>query len=81
MISRRRYFGVGVIRDSIYAIGGNDGNVILNTVERYDTRMNKWEAVEPLPTCRAGCGVGNFGSSMFIIGGYDGSTRGRNNST
>lgn len=38
----RGYLGVAVINDHLYAIGGYNGSLWLNCVERYDPLRDQW---------------------------------------
>uniref|UniRef100_A0A3B3RLP9 Kelch-like family member 5 n=1 Tax=Paramormyrops kingsleyae TaxID=1676925 RepID=A0A3B3RLP9_9TELE len=49
--------GVCLLGDRLYAVGGYDGQVYLNTVEAYDPQTNQWEQVAPLCVGRAGACV------------------------
>jgi hypothetical protein len=41
----------------LIALGGNDGSSSLNSVERYDIRLNKWELVSSMLTRRSSVGA------------------------
>ncbi|XP_024145640.1 kelch-like protein 5 isoform X1 [Oryzias melastigma] len=49
--------GVCLLGDRLYAVGGYDGQVYLNTVETYDPQTNEWSQVAPLCLGRAGACV------------------------
>ena len=50
-------------------MGGQDGNEILMTVERYDPHTNIWTLVRPLPQClRFTTGV-SYKGKLYIFGG------------
>ncbi|XP_023812293.1 kelch-like protein 5 [Oryzias latipes] len=49
--------GVCLLGDRLYAVGGYDGQVYLNTVEAYDPQTNEWSQVAPLCLGRAGACV------------------------
>nr|XP_046189225.1 kelch-like protein 5 isoform X1 [Oncorhynchus gorbuscha] len=49
--------GVCLLGDCLYAVGGYDGTVYLNTVEAYDPQTNEWTQVAPLCLGRAGACV------------------------
>jgi len=72
MVQRRQQLGAGVLEGKIYAVGGSDGSVRLNSVECYDPAHNSWSFVAPMNTCRSGVGVGVMGGAMYAAGGYDG---------
>jgi kelch-like protein 17 (actinfilin) len=42
----------------LYALGGNDGSSSLNSVERYEPRLNKWTIVTSMLTRRSSVGAG-----------------------
>ncbi|CAL9700259.1 unnamed protein product [Knipowitschia caucasica] len=46
--------GVCLLGDRLFAVGGYDGQVYLNTVEAYDPQTNEWTQVAPLCLGRAG---------------------------
>lgn len=45
------------IEGSLYALGGNDGSSSLNSVERYDPKLNKWTLVTSMLTRRSSVGA------------------------
>ncbi|XP_033891804.3 kelch-like protein 5 isoform X1 [Acipenser ruthenus] len=49
--------GVCLLGDRLYAVGGYDRQVYLNTVEAYDPQTNEWTQVAPLCQGRAGACV------------------------
>ncbi|XP_023189835.1 kelch-like protein 5 [Xiphophorus maculatus] len=49
--------GVCLLGDRLYAVGGYDGQVYLNTVEAYDPQTNEWTQVASLCLGRAGACV------------------------
>lgn len=52
MTNRRSSAGVATLDGKIYAVGGNDGSLCMNTVERFDPTKNAWESVAPMHTRR-----------------------------
>jgi len=56
MSGRRLQFGVAVIEDKLYIVGGRDGLKTLNTVECYDTKKKSWSLMPPMSTHRHGLG-------------------------
>lgn len=42
MSNPRRYVAVGVIGSLLYAVGGYDGNNVLDSVEVYDPKTDQW---------------------------------------
>ena len=59
------------IGESIFVIGGWNGNSTLNSVEIYDTRSNKWMEITPLNTARFSLAAAVCGNSIFVIGGRE----------
>lgn len=41
----------------LYALGGNDGSSSLNSVEKYDPKLNKWTIVSSMVTRRSSVGA------------------------
>ena len=66
MNKRRCGVGVAVLDDLLYAVGGHDGSSYLNSVERYDPKVNQWSsAVSPTSTCRTSVGVAVLDGYIF----------------
>lgn len=57
MHNRRSTHEVVAIDGFIYAIGGNDGSSSLNSVEQYDTKLNKWTVMSSMSTRRSSVGA------------------------
>ncbi len=60
MNGRRLQFGVAVIDDKLYVVGGRDGLKTLNTVECYDPKKKLWTLMPPMATHRHGLGKNDF---------------------
>src|SRR5438552_15893735 len=63
MPTARNSFAIGVVNGILYAVGGggsgsNVADAWLSRVEAYDPSTNRWTAKAPMPTPRAGLGVG-----------------------
>ena len=60
---RRSSVGVGVLKGSLYAVGGYDGasRQCLSSVEKYDPVTDQWELVTDMTVKRSGAGVGVVG--------------------
>ncbi|XP_016655849.1 kelch-like protein 2 [Acyrthosiphon pisum] len=71
LVSRKR-LGVGVLGDSIYAVGGHDGNNALNSVEVFDVSTQKWRMVSSMTIVRRDFGVGVLNNLLYAVGGSDG---------
>ena len=56
MNGRRLQFGVAVLDDRLYVVGGRDGLKTLNTVECYDAKKKTWMMMPPMATHRHGLG-------------------------
>ncbi|KAB1267547.1 Kelch-like protein 1 [Camelus dromedarius] len=54
MNGRRLQFGVAVIDDKLFVIGGRDGLKTLNTVECYNPKTKTWTVLPPMSTHRHG---------------------------
>lgn len=57
----------------VYAIGGENGDTVLSTVEAFDPGADAWSRVAPMPTARAALAavVGKDGR-IYVIGGRTG---------
>lgn len=60
-----------VEKGHIYAVGGRE----LFTAERYDPDQNGWTKITSMCCKRSGPGVATIGSQLYVVGGYDGSSR------
>lgn len=49
----RDSIGVALLGDSLFAVGGHDGQQYLKTVEKYDEDKNEWIPVAELNYARA----------------------------
>ena len=47
MNGRRLQFGVAVLDNKLYVVGGRDGLKTLNTVECYDAKKKTWSLMPP----------------------------------
>lgn len=52
----------------VYAVGGNDGVASLSSVERFDPHLNKWSDVREMGQRRAGNGVSELNSCLYVVG-------------
>ncbi|XP_029345943.1 kelch-like protein 2 isoform X2 [Acyrthosiphon pisum] len=69
MLVERRWFGVGVINNCIYAVGGHDGNSYLNSAEVFDCRTRKCHTISNMFTKRFGHGLGVLNNLLYVVGG------------
>ncbi|XP_057352078.1 kelch-like protein 4 [Manis pentadactyla] len=73
-MSRLRFqFGVAVIDNKLYVLGGRYGSKTLNTVECFDPASKIWTVMPPMSTPRHGLGVATLEGPMYAVGGHDGS--------
>lgn len=76
MNTHRHGLGVAVIGEGpnapLYAVGGHDGWIYLNTVERWDPVARTWSFVAPMSAARCTCGVGVVAGRVYAVGGRDG---------
>merc|ERR1719436_121529 len=57
---------------NVYAIGGFDGERILDSVEAYDPRMKNWQALPPLTVPRSSATAAVLGGRLWVLGGTSG---------
>lgn len=53
----RLQFGVAVVEDKLFVVGGRDGLKTLNTVEAYSIKEKKWTIMPSMSTHRHGLGM------------------------
>ncbi|KAI8421797.1 hypothetical protein MSG28_009754 [Choristoneura fumiferana] len=74
--THRHGLGVAVLGDGpnapIYAVGGHDGWIYLNSVERWDACSRTWTMVAPMAGARSTCGVAALRGRLYAAGGRDG---------
>ncbi|XP_029470245.1 kelch-like ECH-associated protein 1 isoform X2 [Rhinatrema bivittatum] len=71
----RNRVGVGVIDDTIYAVGGSSGSEHHRSVEKYDPERNEWTFVAAMSVPRIGVGVVACNNLLYVVGGFDGENR------
>uniref|UniRef100_H0VDF3 Kelch like family member 4 n=1 Tax=Cavia porcellus TaxID=10141 RepID=H0VDF3_CAVPO len=72
MNGHRLQFGVAVIDNKLYIVGGRDGLKTLNTVECFNPVDKIWMVMPPMSMHRHGLGVVTLEGPMYAIGGHDG---------
>jgi RNA polymerase sigma factor (sigma-70 family) len=76
MPTSRGLFGVGVVNEKIYAIGGEiligGGESITAVVEEYDPKIDKWTKKANMPTARCGIITVAANGKIYVIGGING---------
>ncbi|KAL4082849.1 hypothetical protein QTP88_029505 [Uroleucon formosanum] len=71
MLVKRTEFGVGVINNYLYAVGGYDGTNSLNSSEAFDCSIKKWRMISSMSTTRADLGAGVLNNLLYAVGGFD----------
>ncbi|NXT01113.1 KLHL4 protein, partial [Jacana jacana] len=72
MNGRRLQFGVAVIDNKLYIVGGRDGLKTSNIVECFNPVTKVWTIMPPMSTHRHGLGVAMLEGPMYAVGGHDG---------
>uniref|UniRef100_A0A8C1GCW5 Kelch-like family member 4 n=1 Tax=Cyprinus carpio TaxID=7962 RepID=A0A8C1GCW5_CYPCA len=72
MNGRRLQFGVAVIDNKLYVVGGRDGLKTSNMVECYNPITKVWSTMPPMSTHRHGLGIAVLEGPMYAVGGHDG---------
>jgi len=69
MPTARSRFGIAVVNDKIYAIGGKGADGVLATNQEYDPASNTWDTKEPMPTPRCDFAIAVYDDKLFTFGG------------
>uniref|UniRef100_H2YHH8 BTB domain-containing protein n=1 Tax=Ciona savignyi TaxID=51511 RepID=H2YHH8_CIOSA len=72
MTGRRLQFGVAVLDNKLFVVGGRDGLKTLNSVECFNSKTKSWSVMPPVATHRHGLGVAVLCGPMYAVGGHDG---------
>lgn len=70
MCSTRCNHGLVCHQDSVYAVGGFDGNR-LKSVEKFDMQSHLWSRIPPMEKALSGPQVISCGESIFVLSGSD----------
>ena len=77
MPTRRDYFGVGVVNDRIYIVGGrgwpqvgNPGGTFLTVMEEYTPETNQWRKKNDILDLRLYSSTVVVGDQIYLIGGF-----------
>ena len=76
MQRRRDGFGVGVVNNHIYAIGGRGwpqvgpGGPFLKVIEEYNPKSNRWEWKNEMPSLRLSFSTVVLNDAIYLIGGF-----------
>ncbi len=74
MPTARTFLAAAAANGLIYAIGGLNGSLVLNTVEVYDPSSNSWSTSAPMPTSRFNLAADAVSGLIYAIGGFNGSS-------
>ena len=78
MLARRDGVGIGVVRDTIYVIGGSGwphdggGGPKLATIEAYHPKTNRWRKKADIPNLKTGFSTVVVDDKIYLIGGHGG---------
>ncbi|XP_029346035.1 ring canal kelch homolog [Acyrthosiphon pisum] len=79
MLVERHIFGVGVINNCLYAVGGhNYSDKELDTAEVFNYNTQEWRMISKMSTRRSDPGVAVLNNLLYAVGGYDESLRALN---
>lgn len=53
MSSPRSYFGIEVVDDQLFVVGGNKSPTTMSAVERYDEEAGMWHSAANINVCRS----------------------------
>jgi len=74
MSQPRGAFKSVVLNGKIYAFGGRNDKIFLNSVEEYDPKLNTWVLKSPMPTKRDNLQLEVIDGKVYAIGGHNGET-------
>ena len=76
MLNPRTKFGIGVVSNKLYAIGGSDGFQDLSSIEVFNNRTKVWSSIAncSMAVSRSCLGVAVLHNLIYAIGGFDGSS-------
>lgn len=60
--------GIGVLDGFLYAVGGYNGQVTVNTAERYNPRTGGWNMITEMNTVRSMLGVASMNGQLYAVG-------------
>ncbi|XP_054158202.1 kelch-like protein diablo [Oppia nitens] len=73
MNSKRRGLALVAHNGYMYAIGGNNGIEVFNTMERLDTTTKQWQPMANMSYTRGYFGSAIFMDKIYVCGGYNSS--------
>eukprot|EP00102_Acyrthosiphon_pisum_P018905 XP_016656115.1 PREDICTED: kelch-like protein 2 isoform X2 [Acyrthosiphon pisum] len=75
MLIGRSHLAVGVLYNSVYAVGGFDGSSDLKSAEVFRISIQKWKMVASMARKRQQFGIGVLNNKLYAVGGYDSSSK------
>jgi len=69
MPTPRSFFGVAVVNEKIYAIGGGVTLSALDSNEEYNPNTDEWIPKKPMPTPRSNFAIAVFQNKIYTFGG------------
>ncbi|KAL4127305.1 hypothetical protein QTP88_011481 [Uroleucon formosanum] len=74
MLVDRVDYGVGVLDNCIYVIGGFNDSGILSSVELFDITTQEWRMISDMSHIREFLGVGVLNNLVYTVGGFTGTS-------
>jgi len=71
----RCYFGLEVLGNNAFVLGGYCGKMYMNTVRKFETQTKCWSDVAPMHFRRCFTTTVTLDDEIYVIGGYDGARR------
>ena len=68
MIEHRSSLGVGILDGFLFAVGGYNGQMTVNTVERFNPRTQEWSMITEMSTERSMLGVTSLNGELYAVG-------------
>eukprot|EP00293_Proteomonas_sulcata_P020110 CAMPEP_0184314440 /NCGR_PEP_ID=MMETSP1049-20130417/74150_1 /TAXON_ID=77928 /ORGANISM="Proteomonas sulcata, Strain CCMP704" /LENGTH=125 /DNA_ID=CAMNT_0026632353 /DNA_START=9 /DNA_END=383 /DNA_ORIENTATION=- len=66
----RSSFAVAILGHKLYAIGGDDGHSILDSVESFDFTTGVWTTEAKLSSRRSCLAAHTVGGRLYVVGGW-----------
>jgi N-acetylneuraminic acid mutarotase len=75
MPTARHHAASAVIDENVYVFGGRiEGSLPItnvNVTEMYDSKMDKWIILDPMPSKRSGISAASINNTIYVFGGED----------
>ena len=68
MIEHRSSLGVSILDGFLFAVGGYNGQMTVNTVERFNPRTQEWSMMTDMTTERSMLGVASLNGELYAVG-------------